>query len=58
MQEQDNKRTGFEKTTKRKTDPAAKVKPHHDRHLDKELDEGIEETFPASDPVSIMPGAD
>ena len=26
--------------------------------VEKNLDEGLEETFPASDPVSISPGAD
>ena len=31
-----------------------KVKPH----VEKQLDHGLEETFPASDPVSINPGAD
>ncbi len=30
----------------------------HDPHQEKNLDEGLEETFPASDPVSISPGAD
>lgn len=29
-----------------------------DPHVEKALDHGIEETFPASDPVSISPGAD
>lgn len=27
-------------------------------HIEENLDEGLEETFPASDPVSISPGAD
>jgi len=27
-------------------------------HTEKNLDDGLEETFPASDPVSIHPGAD
>jgi hypothetical protein len=27
-------------------------------HTEDNLDEGLEETFPASDPVSIHPGAD
>jgi hypothetical protein len=27
-------------------------------HTEDNLDEGLEETFPASDPVSISPGAD
>ena len=29
-----------------------------DPHTEETLDEGLEETFPASDPVSISPGAD
>lgn len=29
-----------------------------DAHVDKQLDKGLKETFPASDPVSINPGAD
>jgi len=29
-----------------------------DPHIDKNLDHGLDETFPASDPVSILPGAD
>ena len=28
------------------------------RHVEKQLDHGLVETFPASDPVSINPGAD
>jgi len=32
--------------------------PEHDPHVEKQLDHGLEETFPASDPVSINPGAD
>jgi hypothetical protein len=30
----------------------------HDPHVDHQLDKGLKETFPASDPVSINPGAD
>ncbi|WP_172448566.1 hypothetical protein [Caulobacter mirabilis] len=29
-----------------------------DPHVDRQLDKGLKETFPASDPVSINPGAD
>jgi hypothetical protein len=29
-----------------------------DPHTERNLDKGLEETFPASDPVSISPGAD
>ena len=32
--------------------------PDHDPHVEAQLDEGLEETFPASDPVSINPGSD
>jgi len=32
--------------------------PDHDPHVDALLDEGLKETFPASDPVSISPGSD
>ena len=28
------------------------------KHVERELDHGLKETFPASDPVSINPGAD
>jgi hypothetical protein len=28
------------------------------KHVEKQLDHGLDETFPASDPVSIQPGAD
>jgi sRNA-binding protein len=43
----------------RHRDPAA----HHagdasKAHTEENLDHGLEETFPASDPVSISPGAD
>ena len=34
------------------------VKDERDPHTEKNLDKGLEETFPASDPVSISPGAD
>jgi hypothetical protein len=32
--------------------------PSADPHVDAQLDSGLEETFPASDPVSINPGSD
>ena len=35
-----------------------RVPDERDPHTERNLDEGIEETFPASDPVSISPGAD
>ncbi len=28
------------------------------QHVEKQLDHGLDETFPASDPVSINPGSD
>jgi hypothetical protein len=35
------------------------VEAHKDRReVERELDHGLKETFPASDPVSINPGAD
>ncbi|MDB5452464.1 MAG: hypothetical protein JWO33_1042, partial [Caulobacteraceae bacterium] len=34
------------------------VEDNRDRHTEKQLDHGLKETFPASDPVSINPGAD
>jgi len=45
----------------------SKIHPHpatgrggdtSDPHTERQLDHGLEETFPASDPVSISPGAD
>lgn len=38
--------------------PADHVKKENDPHVEKQLDKGLKETFPASDPVSINPGAD
>ncbi|HRD28224.1 MAG TPA: primosomal protein [Caulobacter sp.] len=40
------------------SDPSEKVDEDADPHVDKQLDKGLKETFPASDPVSINPGAD
>lgn len=34
------------------------IEDNRDRHTEKALDHGLKETFPASDPVSINPGAD
>jgi hypothetical protein len=34
------------------------VEDRRDAHTERNLDDGLEETFPASDPVSISPGAD
>ena len=39
-------------------DPVDHVDDDADPHVDKQLDKGLKETFPASDPVSINPGAD
>jgi hypothetical protein len=38
--------------------PAPEELKKDKRETDKELDHGLKETFPASDPVSINPGAD
>lgn len=34
------------------------VEDERDPHTEKQLDHGLKETFPASDPLSINPGAD
>lgn len=34
------------------------VEDNRDHRTEKALDKGLKETFPASDPVSISPGAD
>jgi len=39
-------------------EPDEAVNPDADPHVDRQLDKGLKETFPASDPVSINPGAD
>lgn len=39
-------------------DPSEKIANDADPHVDKQLDKGLKETFPASDPVSINPGGD
>lgn len=39
-------------------EPAEDVEDEADPHVDRQLDKGLKETFPASDPVSINPGAD
>jgi hypothetical protein len=38
--------------------PKAEHAAGADPHTDENLDKGLDETFPASDPVSISPGAD
>ncbi|MDP2261281.1 MAG: primosomal protein [Caulobacter sp.] len=40
------------------SNPAEDVDSEADSHVDRQLDKGLKETFPASDPVSINPGAD
>jgi hypothetical protein len=42
----------------RGANPADDVDDDADPHVDRQLDKGLKETFPASDPVSINPGAD
>jgi len=39
-------------------EPDEDVEDESDPHVDRQLDKGLKETFPASDPVSINPGAD
>jgi hypothetical protein len=38
--------------------PSHKVGDASDPHTEENLDRGLDETFPASDPISISPGAD
>ncbi|MDB5469403.1 MAG: hypothetical protein JWR84_963 [Caulobacter sp.] len=40
------------------SDPGEDAPDEKDEHVDRQLDKGLKETFPASDPVSINPGAD
>lgn len=40
------------------SDPGEDAPDEKDPHVDRQLDKGLKETFPASDPVSINPGAD
>ncbi len=42
----------------RGVNPADNVDDEADPHVERQLDKGLKETFPASDPVSINPGAD
>jgi len=44
--------------TGEKPDPSENIEEGRDRHTEHNLDHGLKETFPASDPVSISPGAD
>jgi hypothetical protein len=46
----DTKRTGFGETASPNDD---KLPENSKKNLDKKLDEAVEETFPASDPVSV-----
>lgn len=39
-------------------DPGEDAADEKDPHVDRQLDKALKETFPASDPVSINPGAD
>lgn len=39
-------------------DPDLAAEPKDRKQTERELDHGLKETFPASDPVSINPGAD
>jgi hypothetical protein len=42
----------------RPVDPAERIEDEADARVDEQLDKGLKETFPASDPMSINPGAD
>jgi hypothetical protein len=46
------------RTAKKRPARPEDVPDGRDPHTEKNLDRGLEETFPASDPVSISPGAD
>lgn len=64
----DRKRAGekrefadIEQGGERKAESGANIEDvpdESDPHVEKQLDHGLKETFPASDPVSINPGAD
>ncbi len=47
-----------DKVADKTVDPSEKIGQDADPHVDHQLDKGLKETFPASDPVSINPGAD
>jgi hypothetical protein len=51
------RRTTGEGKTHAKPDPK-RVANASDPHTEENLDQGLDETFPASDPVSIHPGSD
>lgn len=55
---QDNTADTRNKPADKPVDPSEKIADDADAHVDKQLDKGLKETFPASDPVSINPGAD
>jgi hypothetical protein len=50
MQDKHKKQDRQQKTAGKKDE---KLPENSKSHLDKQLDEGVEETFPASDPVSV-----
>jgi hypothetical protein len=57
--EHDNARpAGFAEEDKAFEEKDHEKLPKSDRDQERELDHGLKETFPASDPVSINPGAD
>jgi len=53
FEDTDAQDAGFEEE-----DKAFEEKSQKGRDTERELDHGLKETFPASDPVSINPGAD
>lgn len=50
--------TPAEPASFKERDPDLAPEPKDKRETDRDLDHGLKETFPASDPVSINPGAD
>jgi hypothetical protein len=50
--------SGPDTETPASKDPGEDAEDEADPHVERQLDKGLKETFPASDPVSINPGAD
>lgn len=63
LSDEDVQRLGYGQTSRSPNEPAAghaasDIEDRRDPHVEEALDEGLEETFPASDPVSINPKVD
>jgi hypothetical protein len=60
LQEAERSFAAKDKVAQRKAREAADAEQPDtsDPHTERQLDNGLKETFPASDPVSISPGAD